>query len=68
MRLADEVQNGEQFQVARAGEQIDPVINVRQFPIRSGEKPLVGRAPPAPKFQTSDFSAQELNFGLELMY
>ena len=26
--------------VARAGEQIDPVINVSQFPIRSGDGPL----------------------------
>ena len=54
--------------VARAGEQIDPVINVSQFPIRSGDGPLVGRARPAPKFHGSDFWAQGLNFGLELRY
>jgi hypothetical protein len=54
--------------VARAGEQIDPVINVSQFPIRSGDRPLVGRARPAPKFHGTDFWAQGLNFGLELRY
>ena len=54
--------------VARAGEQIDPVINVSQFPIRSGDGPLVGRARPAPKFHGTDFWAQGLNFGMELSY
>ncbi len=54
--------------VARAGEQIDPVINVSQFPIRSGDGPLAGRARPAPKFHGTDFWAQGLNFGLELRY
>jgi hypothetical protein len=54
--------------VARAGEQIDPVINVSQFPIRSGDGPLVGRARPAPKFHGTDFWAQGMNFGLELSY
>ena len=54
--------------VARAGEQIDPVINVSQFPIRSGDGPLVGRARPAPKLHGTDFWAQGLNFGMELSY
>ena len=54
--------------VARAGEQIDPVINVSQFPIRSGDGPLVGRVRPAPKFPGTDFWAQGLNFGMELSY
>ena len=54
--------------VARAGEQIDPVINVTQFPIRSGDGPLVGPARPAFNFDGTDFWAQGLNFGLELRY
>ena len=54
--------------VARAGEQIDPEINVSQYPIRSGDGPLLGRARPAPKFHRTDFWAQGLNFGLELRY
>jgi hypothetical protein len=54
--------------VARAGEQIDPVINVSQFPIRSGAGPLVGSARPAFNFNETDFWAQGLNFGLELRY
>ena len=54
--------------VVRAGEQIDPVINVSQFPIRSGDGPLVGRARPAPKLHGTDFWAQGLNFGMELRY
>jgi hypothetical protein len=54
--------------VARAGEQIDPVINVTQFPIRAGAGPLVGPARPAFNFDGTDFWAQGLNFGLELRY
>jgi hypothetical protein len=54
--------------VARAGEEIDPVINTTQFPIRSGNNPLVGPARPAFNFGGSDFWAQGLNFGLELTY
>jgi hypothetical protein len=54
--------------VARAGEQIDPVVNVTQFPIRSGPAPLVGPARPAFPFNGTDFWAQGLNFGLELRY
>jgi hypothetical protein len=54
--------------VARAGQQIDPVINVTQFPIRSGNGPLVGPARPAFRFTGTDFWAQGLSFGLELRY
>jgi hypothetical protein len=54
--------------VARAGGQIDPVVNVTQFPIRSGNGPLVGPARPAFNFDGTDFWAQGLNFGLELRY
>ena len=32
--------------VTRAGEQIDPVVNVTQLPIQSGNRPLVGPARP----------------------
>jgi hypothetical protein len=54
--------------VASAGGQIDPVINVTQFPIRSGNSPLVGPARPAFNFDGTDFWAQGLNVGLELRY
>jgi len=54
--------------VARAGEQIDPVVNVTQFPILSGNGPLVGPARPGLKFAETDFWAHGLNFGFELTY
>jgi hypothetical protein len=54
--------------VARAGEQIDPVVNISQFPILNGNGPLVGPARPAFGFSGSDFWAQGLNLGLELRY
>jgi len=54
--------------VARAGEQIDPVVNESQFPIRAGGAPLVGPARPAFNFFETDFWAQGLSFGLELRY
>jgi hypothetical protein len=54
--------------VARAGEQIDPVVNETQFPLRSGNGPLVGPARPAFHFAGTDFWAQGLNVGLELRY
>ena len=54
--------------VARAGEQIDPVVNVTQFPILSGNGPLVGPARPTLKFAETDFRAHGLNFGLEVTY
>jgi hypothetical protein len=54
--------------VARAGEQIDPVVNVTQFPLVSGAGPLQGPARPAFNFHGTDFWAQGLNLGLELSY
>jgi hypothetical protein len=54
--------------VARAGEQIDPVVNVTQFPILSGNGPLVGPDRPTLKFAETDFWAHGLNFGLEVKY
>jgi hypothetical protein len=54
--------------VARAGEQIDPVVNVTQFPILSGNGPLIGPARPTLKFAETDFWAHGLNFGLEVTY
>jgi hypothetical protein len=54
--------------VARAGKQIDPVTNVSQFPLRSGDGPLAGRSRAAAKFHGTDFWAQGLSFGLELSY
>lgn len=54
--------------VSRAGEQIDPVVNVSQFPILSGNAPLMGPARPAFNFNSNDFWAQGVNIGLELRY
>jgi hypothetical protein len=54
--------------VMRAGTQIDPVVNVSQFPIRSGNGPLMGPARPSFKFETSSFWAQGLKFGLAVRY
>lgn len=54
--------------VARAGEQMDPVVNVTQFPILSGNGPLVGPARPAFHFAGTDFWAQGMNFGLQLRF
>lgn len=54
--------------VARAGEQIDPVVNVTQFPILSANGPLVGPARPSVKFADTDFWAHGLNFGFEVTY
>jgi hypothetical protein len=53
---------------ARAGEQIDPVVNVSQFPLRSGSGPLAGPARPAFPFAGTDFWAQGLTLGLGLSY
>jgi hypothetical protein len=44
------------------------VVNVTQFPIQSGNGPLMGAARPAFNFNETDFWAQGLNFGLELRY
>lgn len=54
--------------VARAGEQIDPVVNTSQFPILSGNHPLVGAPRPAFHFHETDFWAQGVNFGVELRF
>lgn len=54
--------------VARAGGQTDPVVNVTQFPLVSGNGPLVGPARPAFHFVGTDFWAQGVNLGLELRY
>ena len=51
--------------VARAGEQIDPVVNESQFPICSGAGPLVGPPRPALEFDGTDFWAQAISLGLE---
>lgn len=52
--------------VARAGEQIDPVVNPRYFPILSSGPPTPLR--PAFQFHDTSFWAQGLNFGLELTF
>ena len=54
--------------VSRAGEQMDPVVNVTQFPILSGNHPLVGPARPGFHFAETDFWAQGMNFGLQLRF
>lgn len=53
--------------VARAGEQIDPVVNISQFPIRN-IGPLVGPARPAFPFDGTSFWAQGLSLGLEVKF
>jgi len=50
--------------VARPGDQIDTELNASQFP--PGE--LVGAPHPEFRFQTTDFWAQGLNFGLEYRF
>ena len=52
--------------VAFPGEQMDPVVNVTQFPILSGNGPLVGPGRPAFDFAGTDFLAHGLNFGVQL--
>jgi hypothetical protein len=54
--------------VVFAGEQMDPVVNVTQFPILSGNLPLVGPKRPAFNFAGTDFLAHGLNFGLQLRF
>lgn len=54
--------------VGRAGEQMDPVVNVTQFPILSGNRSLVGPARPAFRFAETNFWAQGMNFGLQLRF
>jgi hypothetical protein len=50
--------------VARAGDQIDPMINVSQLP----PGPLTGAALPDFSFQSSGFWAQGLTFGVEYCF
>lgn len=50
--------------VVRPGDQVDPVVNLSQM----GGGPLVGPARPAPRFETTDFWAQGVNFGVEFRY
>jgi hypothetical protein len=51
-------------QVARAGEQIDSMLNLSQLP----PGPLTGAPLPAFRFVTNDFWAQGLDVGVELHY
>jgi hypothetical protein len=50
--------------VARPGRQMDGVLNVSQL----GGGALVGPARPAPRFESSDFWAHGVTFGLELRF
>jgi hypothetical protein len=54
--------------VLRAGEQIDPVVNVTQLPTIAGNGTLVGPARPMFTFKESSFWAQGVNLGLEFRY
>jgi hypothetical protein len=51
-------------------DQIDRGINPVQAPAITGvpNAPLIGPARPAPLFNTTDFWAQGMNFGLEVRY
>lgn len=53
--------------VARAGDQIDPAINVTQYPILS-PGPLTGPARPGFSFEGTSFWAQGVSFGIELRF
>ena len=50
--------------VARAGDQIDPMLNLSQLP----PGPLTGAPLPRFRYTSSDFWAQGLNFGLEFRH
>jgi hypothetical protein len=54
--------------VARPGSEIDRVINVTQLPSVRGPGFVSQPLRPAPLFQSTDFWAQGINFGLELRY
>lgn len=54
-------------QVIRAGNQIDPAVNVSQS-VPLGVGTLIGPASPAPIFDRTDFIAHGVSFGLELRY
>lgn len=53
--------------VARASNQVDPVVNPSQSPI-FGTGNLAGPARPSPVLESSDFFAHGLTFGLEFRY
>ncbi len=58
--------------VVRPGDQVDLVVNRSQAPMflppGAVNPPLVGIPRPRPLFQTTDFWAQGVNFGLEFRY
>ena len=54
--------------VFRAGDQIDRGINPTEIAALSGHGPLLGPARPNFPFQSTDFWAQGLNFGLQFRY
>jgi hypothetical protein len=54
--------------VVRAGDQIDPTVNVTQVPTAAGPGTLIGPARPAFDFNSTDFWAQAINFGMELRF
>jgi hypothetical protein len=56
--------------VVRPGDQIDPVVNLRQLPTVFGApaQPVAGPQRPLPLFRHTDFWAQGVNFGLEIKY
>lgn len=55
-------------EVARPGEQVDLGINPSQLPTASGAGTLRGVARPTLSFQSSDFWAQGISFGMEIVY
>jgi hypothetical protein len=54
--------------VARPGNEIDPVVNPSQLPSLGGGRMLVGPARPAFTFRDTDFWAYGVNFGFEFRY
>jgi hypothetical protein len=54
--------------VARPGEQLDPVLNPGLVPTDATFGTPGGPALPAPLFNTTDFWAQGINFGMEFRY
>ncbi len=54
--------------VARAGDQIDRVVDVSQIPNFGQGIPPTGFARPAVPFKETDFWAQGLNFGIEITW
>ncbi|QDU62527.1 hypothetical protein Pan216_33940 [Planctomycetes bacterium Pan216] len=54
--------------VARPGQQIDDVVNPSQLPTINGPGTLVGPADPQFRFVSSDFWAQGMTFGFELLF